>query len=142
MSGLTLNILKQISPANGDKFSPNLHKWLKKNFREHEFETKVFINNNGMKFIGFFDEDGWFYGSNLIGVLCNGEKEKTWAYPPNHAKNHQEIKGFLDAYIKDGRCAIDPEHKEYFRGNSRWSKYDNIKVCTWCGFQKETKSIA
>ncbi|AHJ13110.1 hypothetical protein [Sulfurospirillum multivorans] len=142
MDGLTKKTLQLISPKHGDKFSPNLHKWLKENFREREFETKVFINNDGARFIGFFDDDGWFYGSNLMGVLCNGKKECTGAYQPSSVKDYQEIQGFWDNYAKDGRCAIDPEHEEHFRGNTRWIEHGNVKTCTWCGFVKESKNIA
>lgn len=134
---LTNTLLKNLAPSFGDKFSPNLYQWLKENFREREFETKVFINNDGARFIGFFDDDGWFYGSNLIGVLCNGKKEWTGAYPPSHSKDYQEIKGFWNDYMKNGRCAIDPEHKEHFRGNTRWVVNGHIHTCTWCGYVKD-----
>jgi len=68
-----------------------LYKWLIENFKERDFKIKVFINKDGLRFIGFFDDDGWFYGSNLMGVLCNGKKEETWAYPPSNVKDYREI---------------------------------------------------
>lgn len=134
---LTNTLLKKLSPSFGDKFSPYLYQWLKKNFIECQYETKVFINKDGIRYIGFFDEEGWFYGSNFMGVLCHGKKEGTSASYPSTVSSFQEVKDFWAQYAELGRCAIDPEHKEHFRGNTRWIENGHIHTCTWCGYVKD-----
>lgn len=108
MDRLTKKTLQLISPKRGDKYSPNLYKWLVENFREREFETKVFVNSDGIRFIGFFDDAGWFLGASLMGVLRNGEKEKPRPVPPIRVKDYREIEGFWNAYEKDGVVTITP----------------------------------
>lgn len=122
--------LALIAPKQGQKYSPNLHAWLK--HLAYSELMHVYKHADGTLYIGHVDGT-WFFGTRLVSVLCNGKKQSTFAYP-NHAKNLTEVTDFWPRYVRDGRCAIDPEHQEYFvDDNSRWLIEGDARHCQWCG---------
>ena len=131
------DLLPLINPKLHPKYSPNLYKWIRKNWFTlvTEYDQPIVVTNQPDRYIGMFFEDGWMSGVQLNRVLVNGAKERRWALHPDH----QSVKSGVDApfwerYIQDGRCAIDPEHQVGFVGDdTRW-KYDGkVRECQWCG---------
>lgn len=117
-----------------DKYSPNLHRWLRKRNRRTGMPQKVFRDAEGVQWIGWLDEDLFLIGSRLMGVLSNGAKEETWAYPLPQNHGMREVDGFWDEYERVGRCAIDPEHNHYFLSrDGRFSENGDERTCKWCG---------
>ena len=118
---------------------PNLYKWIKAQHRPDLI--KVMADDNGTLMIGYFDNDAygaWLHGTQLISVLCNGRKTKTFAYPIGRVFHLKEVPDFWDRYIADGRCAIDPEHERYFVGDEhRWEVVGDTRCCRWCGKRHE-----
>ncbi len=75
--------IKAISPKNGDKYSPNLYKFLTSSRREiTAMYGQVYRDKQGILWLGHRDEDGWFMGARLIAVLCQGRRVGTFAHPP------------------------------------------------------------
>lgn len=146
-------LLKHIAPAISAAFSPNLHLWMKS--RGHAYrdggvaETvyRVLPNSRLAKEFGAgtlmigcaydqYEGDTDFSGSLLINVLCNGSKATRYCYP-GAAPSLEIVEGFWENYLKVGRCAIDPEHKEHFHGGERYSVIDDVRTCLWCGEQHQ-----
>ncbi len=127
--------LGAISAKAGDKYSPNLHRWLKHwPYRGAESAPEVFRNTDGLLYIGIVHDDGWFSGALLNTVLCNGVRADIGAYaPPFVAQKLKRVDGFWEAYQERGRCAIDPEHRVNFQGDTRWSADGDSRRCAWCG---------
>lgn len=125
--------IKAINPKNGDKFSPNLFKFLSSRRRKFMAEyAGVFKDDRGWLWLGSRDE-GWFHGARLLGVLCNGRKEQTFAYP-HLAHRLTEVPDFWVRYVRDGRCAIDISHDMYFlNDDNRWKVEGDHRTCRWCG---------
>ena len=124
----------------GDRYSPNLRKWLKSNRRSH-LEASVFQWNDGGLYIGVMEsDDGWFTGSKLWAVLNGGRgSQQTWAHPPEWASHLKEIPDFWSKYAAIGRCAIDPEHARVWIGEeTRWKVDGDVRECLWCGNHKQT----
>jgi len=133
--------LKSINPKNGDKYSPNLFKFLTSNRREIAATYgQVYRDKQGVLWLGFRDEEEWFMGARLMAVLCSGRRADTFAYPPSMGRALVEVKGFWARYVADGRCAIDKAHDMYFvNDNARWSVKGNVRTCLWCGLVKQKK---
>jgi len=114
--------LKLINPKNGDKYSPNLYKFLTSN--RHSIAAiyaLIYRDSQGVLWLGYRDEEGWFMGVRLMAALCSGRRADTFAYPPKFGQTLVEVKGFWMRYIRDGRCAIDKAHDMYFVGDkTRW----------------------
>lgn len=79
--------------------------------------------------------DQGFVGVRLMAVLCQGGKAGSFYYL-GMTPMLEEVKGFWDAYLKIGRCAIDPAHKEGFMGD-RYSSEGDTRTCLWCGAKHE-----
>jgi hypothetical protein len=133
---IALELLPLIDPKLNPKYSPNLYKWILKNWSK--VAPPVVVTKPGEfggRYIGLLHEDGWMSASPLNAVLVRGIKEQTMAIHPNHsiAKAGAD-KAFWDRYIRDGRCAIDTDHQTHFiGGETRW-KYDGkVRECLWCG---------
>lgn len=145
--------LKDITPSVSAAFSPNLHRWMKS--RGHEYrdggvaETvyRVIPGTRlakefgaGALFIGCpynqYENDTDFSGSLLVAVLCNGSKATRYCYV-GAAPSLEVVEGFWDSYLRVGRCAIDPEHKENFHGSERYSMDGDVRTCLWCGEQHQ-----
>ena len=65
---MTKGYLDAIHPKNGDKYSPNLQKFLTKHMGR---EMMVYEAEDHTLYIGEF-EDEWFHGCRLLTVLCSG----------------------------------------------------------------------
>ncbi|UUZ66352.1 hypothetical protein LP417_35670 (plasmid) [Polaromonas sp. P1-6] len=122
-----------IKPSLGAEYSPNLYRWL--TIRERPWRanrSQVLADKDGTLWIGEQD-DHWFTGCWLNSVLCNGVKAETGAYPGLGLKLRL-ITDFWLRYIRDGRCAIDVDHKALFIGDeTRWESHGDTRRCTWCG---------
>lgn len=138
-------LVKQRPTGRADKYSLNLHKWLRK---QHEHYRGAFFSpwssvDGAMDYsdkakhspshiyIGWLDEDGYLMGSRLSEIICNGTKAKTWAFAPKLA--FEELPGFWEKYEELGKCSFDPEHWLYF-GKERYDETgDGKRTCRWCG---------
>ena len=125
--------LAAIDPRNGPQFSPNLYRFLKGRGQTWATTCRVCLDMDGILRIGSLD-DGWLHGARLMGVLCYGLREQVWAHPPESLGGLQELPSFWTDYMRNGRCAIDSEHKKSFIGDeSRWSVHGDERSCLWCG---------
>lgn len=89
----------------------------------------VFASADGVMWIGWKDSD-CLIGAKLIGVLCYGAAEKSFAY----SRPIKKIPEFWEKYALFGRCAIDPDHTMGFLGDDlRWSSGPLRRSCNWCG---------
>lgn len=123
--------LKAISPASGDKFSPNLYKWLSSRSNPSRRLYQVYRAPDGVLWIGDVDGD-WLTGCRLMGVLCNGIQEPSGAYAGLGARV-TVIADFWARYEAIGRCAIDDTHERYFIGDeTRWAVTGFSRSCLWC----------
>lgn len=146
-------LLKDIAPAISAAFSPNLHRWMKS--RGHAYKDggvaetvyRVLPNSRLAKEFGAgtlmigcpygqYEGDTDFSGSMLMAVLCNGSKATRYCYV-GAMHSLEVVEGFWDSYLKVGRCAIDPEHKEHFHGGERYSVACEVRTCLWCGVQHQ-----
>lgn len=129
--------IEAINPVKDGKYSPNLYRWLKKRDEIHRaWNSRVFRDSKGVLWVGVLD-DCYLIGAKLVGVLCNGTKEQSRAYP--QGGNLEEIADFWPRYIRDGRCAIDTDHSMYFMGDEgRWSIDGETRRCLWCGNATQT----
>lgn len=144
---------KDISPSISAAFSPNLHRWMKSRGHAHrdggvaETVYRVLPGSRlvkefgaGTLFIGCpYDEyegDSDFSGSLLMVVLCNGSKATRYCHV-GAVPSLEVVEGFWDLYLKIGRCAIDPEHKEHFHSSERYSVAGDVRTCLWCGEQQQ-----
>ena len=132
-----LNV-KEIAPRRGNKFSPNLYKWLTDSRRPYRaIESRVYKESDGRLWIGRLDEEsGAMIGERLFAVLCQGRSaiSKFWM----GVGKLTEIENFWPEYLLKGRCAIDPKHEMHFVGDkTRWQQDGDSRVCLWCG-QRQT----
>lgn len=122
--------VEKISPAYGDKFSPNLFSYLKGR-RTFKDLVRLYLSEDSTRWLGYFDDVGHFTGARLSQVLSFGAKART-----NTIVNLGpliEDETFWERYLLDGRCAIDPGHREPFIGE-RWktSADGTERTCLWC----------
>lgn len=92
----------------------------------------------GTLMIGYPGDSGndrGFVGVRLIAVLCNGVRAGSYYYI-GVTPMLEEVEGFWDHYLKVGRCAIDPAHRECFMGD-RYSLEGDTRTCLWCGVMHE-----
>lgn len=134
-------LLAQIDPKNGPKYSPNLHAWLKKNFSTSTAPLVISKPDSfGARRVGIMRSTNWLSGAQLHNVLCNGTKSTVWAISFDHRNLFENDPDFWPAYIRDGRCAIDPEHGVPFdRDETRWKTHGNVRECQWCGHHVQVK---
>lgn len=127
-NGLDLSLIK---PERGDKYSPNLYRWLTcEQNKGLERVVHIYRDTDGILWIGM--QDGReLMGSKLMGVLCNGAKEKIAAWLVIDAVLIQD---FWPRYVADGRCAIDKDHlRDFLHAESRWQTAGDTRSCQWCG---------
>jgi hypothetical protein len=120
----------------GDRYSPNLRKWLMRDRRWMTLNLPlVYQWGDGDLYIGRREkDDGWFTGSRLWGVLNGGGMGTVHAYPSCWSQNLTEVLGFWDRYATSGRCAIDTDHSRSFIGDeTRWAVDGDHRNCLWCG---------
>lgn len=136
LNGLDIQSVRPIH----SKFSPNLYAWLSDRRRpRRRTHSRVYRGADGVLWIGEIDQpDGghaWFTGARLLGVLCNGSAEESFAHA-GLASQLTEVVDFWQRYVADGRCAIDTTHTSYFVGDdARWSvnARGTRRTCLWCG---------
>lgn len=123
--------LSAIDPRNGSKYSPNLLKWLRKRRWWKGEDARVYRADDNRLYIGVFDREGFFSGSNLQAVLCRGRQCESGCYGRIDIK---EVVDFWERYVAIGRCAIDTDHRQHFVGDeTRWLVEGNRRSCQWCG---------
>ncbi|WP_247655481.1 hypothetical protein [Hydrogenophaga aromaticivorans] len=124
--------LQSIHPRQGAKFSPNLYRWLTLHRRKHRVWTsRVYTDKQGVLWIGMLDL-GDLIGSRLYGVLCNGSQEESCCWV--RTQGLVEVTDFWPRYMRDGRCAIDTGHEQFFLGDeTRWKTDGEERECQWCG---------
>jgi hypothetical protein len=142
--------VKQLDPAKSASFSPNLHRWMraKANFYKDGgvLQTVYRVKPDtslardigvDTLMIGFAEDpaEKGFVGVRLMSVLCQGVKAGSFYYI-GMARMLEEIEGFWDQYLKVGRCAIDPTHKEGFMAD-RYTMDSDTRTCLWCGAKHE-----
>lgn len=121
----------------GEKYSPNLNNWLGKNQRRSA--PSVFRWQEGGHYIGWREDDGWFSGTRMMAVLCDGRKAQIYAHVPEWGSKLIEVPDFWERYAKIGRCAIDEAHKISFIGDeTRWAVDGDTRECLWCGNCRQT----
>ena len=153
--------LRDLMPEKSVSYSPNLYRWLRKKghfFSDGGVLQSVFSVKAGTRsaesfgagtlLIGYrccdvdrnpVDKD--FIGVRLMAALCRGGKADSCCYA-GIAGDLVEVTGFWDRYLVVGRCAIDPEHEEYFSGADRYAIAGEVRTCLWCGVKhrKELQS--
>lgn len=124
--------LAAIDPANGDRFSTNLYKWLTMRSKKHRgWTSRVYRDEAGTLWIGMLDL-GDLIGARLMNVLCYGTKAESGCWV--NLRGLVEVTDFWPRYHRDGRCAIDIEHRTSFVGDdSRWRVNGDTRTCCWCG---------
>lgn len=131
-NGLDLSL---IAPRNGDKYSQNLYLYLTGKETRHITAryARVYADGSSAKWLGYIDNEGVFIGARLTVVLCYGRKATTGCWGRKLGRL-QEVIGFWGHYVKDGRCAIDPEHEMHFVDDAtRWRGGIDERECLWCG---------
>ena len=140
----TEELIKEINPKNGHKFSPNLWKWMKKN-RKRFFNLKVYLYSeeeiNPHLYIGEMSEsDTCLSGAKLAAVITRGSRQEVYCMPWGRSC-FKQVPDFWEKYISIGRCAIDPAHFWTFANEKeapRWSVSEDGKSrqCLWCGLEQ------
>ena len=119
---------KAICSLKGNKYSPNLSAWLKK---QRYARLPDVVEINGIRWLVWQEEnDCWASGARLGQILTRGSKAQLWAVPGIFKREE----GFWEAYAEDGRCAIDTQHRTSFIGDeTRWDQRKTQRRCLWCG---------
>lgn len=124
---------------SGPRYSPNLSKWIRKQGRRHAVfgMPKIFLAEDGLRWIGWIDDDRWFYGTRLNRVLVAGSKAEVFAHPTVPGV---EDRNFWGQYEALGRCAIDKSHTTDFVGSeTRWRTKGDVRECLWCGEYRQQR---
>lgn len=134
------------SPAKGDKYSPRLHRWLRRRGIARDTPLpQAYRDEDGRLWVGRVDEsNGWFTGSGVQSILCGHRGAGSAACYPKAAQlwKLKEEKNFWSLYYEFGRCAVDTQHKTYFvGGENRFTQTSrNRRTCNWCG-QKQCMKL-
>jgi len=124
-------------PTKNPAYSPNLYKWMRARHNIIRAYVRLYREvSTGHLYLGYQDEDSWFYGAMLNRILTVGSRAWVGAMMPERRFEH--VSGFWDEYLKLGRCAIDKDHETNFLGN-RWEEGENDRVCLWCGREQTKK---
>lgn len=127
-----LESAEEINPRRNPAFSPNLYRWMKRNpSRVHRVDRWHWL---GTDYLGYFDEDGWFSYSRLIGVTVHGAPQTV--FKTNQRDLVEAVRVPLwESYVWVGRCAIDPEHEFGFQ-DQRFDVVGDFRTCRWCGLRQ------
>jgi hypothetical protein len=92
-----------VNPRKDAKFSPNLFNFLTyhrgKSFI-HVYQDK----KTNRYYIGVVD-DGWFHGSQLMTVFCNGAQAEAFAYMPKDCEEFTDVtEWFWNKYFEVGKA--------------------------------------
>ncbi|MBB4856970.1 hypothetical protein HNO88_000267 [Novosphingobium chloroacetimidivorans] len=129
--------LQELLALTGDKYSPNLRKWLVQARFGGALPT-VYTDKDACRWIGWIDEETWFIGTRLAQVLGRGRRAEIgcWTFP---VSDLSPLDGFWKRYAEIGRCAIDTAHASYFIGeDTRWQVDGDRRDCLWCGDHTQT----
>ncbi len=125
------DVLEQIAPERGAKYSPNLYRWLRKHAVWLEGDVRVYRDTLGDLWIGRID-DGFFNGCRMMRVLCLGARASRAMWTA--IGELRLVADFWRDYAASGRCAIDRDHAlSFIGGESRWSVQGDLRECLWCG---------
>lgn len=130
LTGLTLS---DIDPSRDEKFSQNLHAFIKNGTQGRMLKYgRVFRGANDEMYFGYFTDSFTFIGARLNQVLTYGKKVETFCFAG--LGELVEVNGFWESYKRIGRCAIDVEHDMHFlNARNRWAITGNRRSCNWCG---------
>lgn len=121
-----------IDPARNPKYSKNLHAFMtSKKHQAFARYARLFVDSDGIHWLGFADDIGTLVGTQLLGVLSYGPRISvaSWALSGDVV----EDENFWAEYLEDGRCALDREHKTSFVGDeTRWNVIGDHRHCQWC----------
>jgi hypothetical protein len=116
-------VLKKINPKNGEKYSLNLFRFLKRNPQYHH----AYRDREGVLYLGYLLE-GLFHGQR-IGQILSGSRHNYCYVGPIRWR---ELKGFWPKYLRIGRCLLDPKHTHDHK-----DRYQPVgktgRQCQWCG---------
>lgn len=142
--------LNAVRPRPDGKYSPELHRWLR---REGRNKCGVFQRNIDPIFgepttagvwspssilIGFADDDGWILGNSLREIVLARARQR-WAIPIGTEGYRVITDEFWAEYVRDGRCAWDREHRMHMVGDgNRWHYHScgRGRRCRWCGAEQ------
>ena len=134
---MTPQEIQAFSPENGDKYSPNLFQWLRKN-AGGVFDIQVVTRldrpatHHPLRrlYVGFF-YDGDFNGVALMRVLAEGRLAQSLCHT---ASVFEPLPDFWERYKAVGRCAIDVAHDmDFLNAESRFQTCGDARTCNWCG---------
>lgn len=124
--------IESINPSLGEKFSPNLHAFLKRQ-PKIELPHDVYREPDGALWIGY-KYDGDFIGARLNYVLCAGAKSDVGCFT---TLSLSAVPDFWSEYKAVGRCAIDRTHSVYYlNADSRYTESGDDRTCNWCGLRQ------
>lgn len=129
----TTQLIQATAPTLHAKYSPNLHKWLKKQ-RPAMGLPGVYrnIDTKQLEVVWRYPDD-LFVGSRMNQILCAGSRARVYSYARATTSLLELIPDFWLQYIAVGRCAVDPEHRQHFIGDeTRWETIGDVRGCTWC----------
>lgn len=149
--------VKSIKPKRSkisDKYSWNLYQFLKKHphYRVFWMEKDRFFgdlvkfseierarNISSHIVIGYSTNT---YSGAFLGDIMQKSNPTTWSLMLYDPKWFTDITDwFIDMYQKIGRCAFDPKHTAWYKGDEdRFIEVtNNTKKCRWCGEWFEKK---
>lgn len=130
--------IEVFNPKRGEKYSPNLYKWLRKRMRQLDTEYNVFTGEDGRLYVGYVC-DGSFCGCLLNRVLCRGAKSESGCY--GAARHFTLVPDFWERYAAVGRCAIDSTHRVVnYLDVERFIVDGDTRECRWCGHKQVKKT--
>lgn len=136
-------VLERVEPSQGERFSPNMYKWLKSLHPAYLQRLRVCRNSDGALYVVIYQfefgtNEPFFSAVRVYDVLCNGSKSILFSYTDKQLKL-TELPQFWSDYMRIGRCAIDADHTQHFlEAKHRWSQKGDDRNCTWCGKFNQT----
>lgn len=124
--------LSAIDPKNGDKLSPNLHRFLRHRRSWSMIQRgTTYRSKDGALYFGFTDERD-FLGAQLMSILVKGARAQTYCFI--NGKDFTPAPEVMAEYLRIGRCAFDPAHWHSFQNSEgRYVTKGNRRTCQWCG---------
>jgi hypothetical protein len=158
---MTPEVLHSITPASRaytEKFSFNFAAFVKKRGVHFAERLRFFYARGGADevwdqsktlmhqvYVGFMDGESFLIGARLSEIVTMGRKAGHWAYPV-----HREFpfgleditERYLASYLRDGKCAFDPEHCRYFDSDRFETEADGKRrTCRFCGRVEVAKRV-
>lgn len=141
--------LKAIAPRADGKHSPLLQKYLRREkTRRGVFQrttdpisgdpTTVGVWSPSSIVIGMEGGGGWLFGNSLLEII-RGRARHSWAIPLGRDGYRVITDEFWAAYLRDGRCVWDRDHRMHMVGDgNRWHYHScgRGRRCRWCGAEQ------